>query len=736
MATCGCAGLALPSHEPILLQQHEYSAYDAQEAAEFVKKFADAPADLALRCYTSNLIGSCASLVLHGGGNTSVKMRISTPVGEKMDVLCVKGSGYNLDSIVPKGFPQVGLVHLLKMLDLESLSDAQMVNEFKTHMSDASSPTPSVETLLHALIPEKFVDHSHADAIVALADHDIDEATTLFTKAFQGNFKFAIVPYIMPGFSLAGAARTVLEKAGQVDCLILLKHGLFTWGATAEESYNRHIEAVKLAEAFITSQKEQSLNLRPHVEPTDAFFDKVTCTLRGLFSELSEDASNWIVAYRDDPALSAFAQSDECEKLSQIGTITPDHVIRTKAYPLVIRGLTQEKFYKEESIGGVEETPKGDSDLRQHLKSKLEEYVKNYTKNFEANNERVGGTKTMLEPLPRVLLVEHFGVFTVAKDPKACHIAADIYAHTVPTMLSSIGASESKTYEPVTKEELFDVEYWSLEQAKLKLGGTKNGSLAGKVALITGGGSGIGLATAKLFAMEGACVFILDMIESRVRDGVQEIVKSCKNKFAAAGAIADVMNPEEVEAAFHECCLVFGGVDIVLSNAGVVVQAAPGIASVQHDQLALSMNVNFFGHHFIASAAIRRIVVQGSGGSLLFNVSKAPLNPGPRLGPYAIAKAAALALMRQIAVEYGDRQIRSNAVNADRVRTNLFDMSLVEKRAQARGLTADDYFRSNLLRKEVFAADVAKAFLSLATSEKTTASIYTVDGGNIAAAPR
>eukprot|EP00514_Thraustochytrium_sp_LLF1b_P009930 CAMPEP_0184544474 /NCGR_PEP_ID=MMETSP0199_2-20130426/3649_1 /TAXON_ID=1112570 /ORGANISM="Thraustochytrium sp., Strain LLF1b" /LENGTH=736 /DNA_ID=CAMNT_0026938655 /DNA_START=27 /DNA_END=2237 /DNA_ORIENTATION=+ len=736
MSCCGCSGeLSRPSTGPLKIRATDYADYVEADAAAYCAKFPNDPEDLAIRSYTSNLIGRESSLVLHGGGNTSVKMSVTNKLGDEVEVLCIKGSGYNLDSIVPRGFPQVELAHLRRMLQLESLSDPEMVNELRTHMMDASSPNPSVETLLHALIPEKFVDHSHADAIVAMADHDIEEAKAIFKAAFGDELTFAIVPYHMPGFELAGAARKVFDSCGEVDCLILLKHGLFTWGPDAKSSYEKHVKAVGMAEKYLEARATPELTLRPHTAPSTEFFDKVSTTLRGLMSELS-NGKRWILSYRESEQVAAFAQSEECEGLL-IGPITPDHVIRTKAKPCLIRGLVESEFYSSKlSRESVEETAEGDKKLREFLKERLDAYVEAYHAYFEENNKRVGGIKIELDPLPRVFLVENFGLFTVDADPKACSISADIYEHTATTIMSCLSSSDAKKFEPISTEELFDVEYWDLEQAKLKLGASKAGPLKGQVALITGGGSGIGLATAELFAKNGACIYILDMLEDRVKSGIETVAKACKNKFAVSGSVVDVTKPDQIEDAMHKACMLFGGIDIVVSNAGVVVQAAPGIASVEPKQLELSMNVNFYGHQWVSAAAVRRMVTQGTGGSLLYNVSKAPLNPGPKLGPYVIAKAATLALMRQYCVEYGAAGIRSNCVNADRVRTQLFDMELVEKRANARGLTAEEYFKSNLLSREVLSNDVAEAFLSLTTAEKTTGAIFTVDGGNIAAAPR
>ena len=412
-----------------------------------------------------------------------------------------------------------------------------------------------------------------------------------------------------------------------------------------------------------------------------------------------------------------------------------------------------------------------DQDLTQYLRSKLKDYAADYESYFKENND---GTKVMLDTLPRVLLLEGIGLVTAGKTIKAVDISADIYEHTVPTILSTARMGE---YNPVSRDHLFDCEYWELEQRKLRLKKSVPGSLQGHVAIVTGGCSGIGLATAELYIQSGACVVVVDIRQDRVESAVKRLKELAGGQSVVLGMCADVTDEVAMCKVVDSAVGYFGGVDILVSNAGVVVQASPGMASCARNVLEKSMNINFFSHQWITSAVVRMLfekmcfyeriffdlhhlfitivlalkenvhththfiekgtmIEQNMGGSLLYNVSKAPLNPGAKLGPYCIAKAATLALMRQYALEYGKHGIRANAVNPDRIRTNLFDMKLVEDRAKARGLTASQYFANNLLNKEVLAGDVVKAFLHLALSTKTSCAILQVDGGNIAAAPR
>ncbi len=683
--------------------ENKWNDSDAKAAIE---KYKDVAEDIALRVYTSRLIGADPSLVLHGGGNTSVKSRTRNKVNEEVDVLYVKGSGWDLDTLEPPGLPGVLLDHLQKLRSLDRLSDEEMVNEQRTHLLDASSPNPSVETLLHAFLPHKFIDHSHADASLIIANQPDAEK---ICRDIYGD-RIGIVSYIMPGFALAKASVEVYEKNPDVEGLMLINHGLFTFGKTAKESYDRHIDAVNIAEKYIN--KVPLITLTPLEGPAltageEALLTALGPILRGLYREQS--GKDWVLHHRADTQV--FASSKECEIWSQIGTATPDHVIRTKQKALLLN---------------IQQWQDPDN-LRQEVSQALNNYCESYRQYFETNKTLKGVDKTELDRLPRVLLVAGLGLVTIGKTVKEARIAADIYQHTIDILHKSFSVGD---YQPLGSSDLFDMEYWSLEQAKL--GKSKAPVLQGKVVYITGAASGIGLASAKLFAEQGANLFLADVTEDNLNAAAEEIRK--KSKVGVATKVLDVTDESSVRQSFGQLVQIFGGIDILISNAGNALQGA--IGEVDMKILRASFELNFFAHQVLAAEALRLFLIQKSGGVLLFNASKAAFNPGKNFGPYALPKAALVALTKQYALDYGAEGIRSNAVNADRIRTALFSEDVLKERAQMRGLSPDDYFKSNLLQQEVYDTDVAQGFLSLALAEKTTGSIIAIDGGNIAASPR
>ncbi len=673
-----------------------------------IEQYKDVHEDIALRVYTSRLIGADPSLVLHGGGNTSVKSRTINKVNEEVDVLYVKGSGWDLDTLAPAGLPGVLLDHLVKLRELDSLSDEDMVNEQRTHLLDASSPNPSVETLLHAFLPHKFIDHSHADASLIIANQP--DAKKICREIFGETI--GIVPYIMPGFALAKASAEVYEKDTNVEGLLLINHGLFTFGATAKESYDRHIHAVTKAEEYIAKNLPKALTPleNPILNAGERnLLNALAPVLRGLYG--LQSGKSWVVHHRKDEKAKAFASSEECSTWSQVGTATPDHVIRTKQKPL----LLNLKQWQDEDM------------LREEVASALETYYENYHQYFKTNKDAKGVDKTELDPLPRVLLVAGLGLVTIGKTVKETKISADIYQHTIDIIHKSCSVGQ---YAPLKSDDLFDMEYWSLEQAKL--GKSKAPPLQGKVAYITGAASGIGLATAKLFAEQGANLYLADLNSDKLNEAADAIRK--KSKTGVTAQVLNVVDEDAVRQSFAEVVANYGGVDFLISNAGNAVQGA--IGTVDMKTLRQSFELNFFAHQVLASEAVRLFMIQKTGGVLLFNASKAAFNPGKDFGPYALPKAAVVALTKQYALDYGQYGIRSNAINADRIRTALFSEEVLNERASARGLSADDYFKSNLLQQEVYDIDVAQGFLNLALAEKTTGSIITIDGGNIAASPR
>ncbi len=673
------------------------SAWSDEDARAAVARWGHGPGrneDLALRVYTSRLIGREPSLVLHGGGNTSVKTTLPDDLGEPTAVLCVKGSGSDLAELEPEGLPAVRLATLVALRRRASLSDEDMVNAARVRLLDAGAPNPSVETLLHAFLPHAFIDHSHADAILALVDQP--DAEVRCQEIFGE--RLAIVPYVMPGFALAKLAAEVYERAPACEGLLLLQHGLFTFGATAREAYERHVAAVTLAESVIEQHRAKvSLAVIPR---PDVDWPALAPMLRGM---LGQGQRRYVFDLRQSARIRAFVDDDALSELATRGPITPDHVIRTKPWPLLLD--------PGRALGSVEA----------HVDTALQAFRARYHGYVRHQTEQTGIAKVPLDPDPRVILVTGLGLVGVGVDAKAAAIAADLYDHTIKVVRD---AEAVGCYHALPERDLFDMEYWSLEQAKL--GKQPPRPLAGRVVLVTGAASGIGAATARAFAAQGAALWLVDRDELALR----ELARALRAGFD----VVDLRERQAVEATVQRAVARYGGLDGVVSNAGTAPQAPidrcpPGV-------LEDSLVINLLSHQWLAAAATAVMRTQGMGGFLLFNASKSAWNPGPGFGPYAIAKAALVALCKQYAIEGGDAGIRSNAINADRVRTRLLDPVQLEARAQARGLTADEYFRSNLLRREVTADDVAQGFVALALAEATTGTVLTIDGGNIAASPR
>src|SRR5229473_1409597 len=572
--------------------------------------------DLALRVYTTRLLGRDPRLVLHGGGNTSVKTILPDLLGEKVEALCV--------------------------------------------------------------------------------------------ELYDG--RAGVVPYVMPGFALGKLAADIHDAKPDVEGLILDKHGIVTFGDSAREAYERMIALVTRAEerlarnrkaVFVTAQLPQAIAPLAAVAP----IIRGACSLKDAAVE-----GQWrrlILDFRTGPAILSFVNGAEVRRYSQAGPVTPDHTIRTKHRPLVV---------------ATPEHGKTD-DFRRAARAAVEAFIADYQAYFERQNGRVGRCRTALDPLPRVVLVPGLGLFGLGRSKKDAGIAADLAQCAVETITD---AEAIGRFESITEAAMFDMEYWPLEQAKL--GTAKEPPLAGQVAVVTGGGGTIGAATARAFASAGAEVALLDVDERAAADKARTIGG------AALALECDVTDAASVARAFEAVAAAFGGVDIVVSNAGAAWQGR--IGEVDEEILRKSFELNFYGHQRVAQAAVKIMLAQGTGGCLLFNVSKQAVNPGPNFGPYGIPKAAELALMRQYALDYGSDGIRANAVNADRIRSGLLTDAFIAERSKARGVSEKDYLSGNLLGREVTADDVAQAFLHQALELKTTGDVTTVDGGNIAAALR
>jgi rhamnulose-1-phosphate aldolase/alcohol dehydrogenase len=683
------------------------SRWSETEANEYIARYAEKGVgeDLALRVYTTRLLGGDPKLVLHGGGNTSVKSRARDLLGDEVDVIHIKGSGWDMGNIEPTGLPAVRLAPLRRLRALDKLSDEDMVNFQRVNLLDSSAPNPSVETLLHAFLPHKFIDHTHSTAVLALTDQPDGEALArdVFGK------RLAYVPYTIPGFALAKSVAEVFDRNPDVEGAILLKHGIFAFADDARTSYERMIEFVTLAEERL--QRGRKTFARAQLPEKLARTAEIAPILRGACAisrdEQAGTVKRQILCFRTSPAILDYVNGAELKRYSQAGVVTPDHTIRTKNWPLIVP---------------APEAGKLDS-WKAEVEKAVADFVERYHEYFARNNERAEPKKKELDPLPRVILVPGKGLFGLGASAKDAAIAADIAENTVEVITD---AEAIGRYEPIPEADQFDVEYWSLEQAKL--GKSAEKVLARQVCVVTGGGSGIGAATARAMAAEGAEVAVLDRDQAAAIEVARKISKT------ALAIGCDVTRPDDVKRAFDEVAKAFGGVDIVVSNAGAAWQGR--IGEVDDELLRKSFELNFFAHQAVAQNAVRIMLAQGTGGCLLFNTSKQAINPGKEFGPYGLPKAATLFLMKQYALDYGKHGIRSNAVNADRIRSGLLTDDMVQTRAKARGVSAEQYMAGNLLGREVYASEVAEAFVYLAHAEKTTAAVITVDGGNIEASLR
>jgi len=682
------------------------SLWSSADAERIVERYAaeGVGRELSLRVYTSRLLGGEPKLVLHGGGNTSVKTMTRDLLDEEVEVLCVKGSGWDMAAIEPAGLPAVRLAPLRKLRRRAALADEEMVRVQRANLIDPGAPNPSVETLLHAFLPHKYIDHTHSTAVLSLADQPdaAERCADLYGR------RMGLVPYIMPGFLLAKKAAETFEADPAVEGLVLLKHGVFTFGDTAQEAYERMIAAVSLAEEEL-ARRRKTVFAAARLPAAVAGAAEVAPILRGACAIADPAGSGayrrFILEFRSGPAVLDYVNGAELLRYGQAGVATPDHTIRTKNYPLIVPAPEPGQLDR----------------FNQAVRSAVDRFVAEYHAYFARHNARQEVPKRELDPMPRVILVPGLGLFGLGRSAKDARVAADIAESTVGTVTDAEAVGR---FESVSEADLFDIEYWSLEQAKLGQGSEK--PLAGQIAVVTGGAGTIGFATALAMRGAGAEVALLDV------NGTQ----AAANKVGGAvlAIECDVTDAAATKRAFDRIAAHFGGVDILVSNAGAAWQGR--IGEIENALLRRSFELNFFAHQSVAQNAVRVMLAQGTGGCLLFNVSKQAVNPGPNFGPYGLPKAATLALVRQYALDYGADGIRANAVNADRIRSGLLTPEMIAARAKARGVGEGDYMAGNLLGREVTAEDVAQAFLHHAVALKTTADVTTVDGGNIAAVLR
>ncbi|MFV0476158.1 MAG: bifunctional aldolase/short-chain dehydrogenase [Pikeienuella sp.] len=673
--------------------------YDEAEAQGWMERAGAGEADreLALRVYTSRIIGSDPDLLMHGGGNTSVKLRRPDLFGEARDVLHVKGSGWDLDVIEAPGLPGVWLDPLRRLRALDGLSDEAMVNVQRSNLLDSAAPNPSVETLLHAFLPHKFIDHTQATPFLVLAN--LPDAEAVCREIF--GTRLGIVPYFMPGFGLAKAAAEVYEADPSVEGLLLLKHGHFAFGETARESYERIVNHTNEAAAHFGMDRPTSLRVRRPAADLSAL-----PVLRGVVAERrgDSDAPAPVLDLRNGEEAMAFLERADLDDLAGRGMASPDHVLRTKGWPLVLRKSVWTRG-------------------RAAIAAEVEAFEARYRAYFDRQAPQASEKKTLLTPDPKHAWIEGVGLVGMGANAKIAAIAADLAEQNA--RVRAVG-EDAGGYRPLGEKDMFDCEYWSLEQAKLGKGAPPR--FQGRVAMITGAAGAIGFATAKAFAAKGANCVLVDLDAARLEEA--------RARLGAGHAVfaADVTEEGAAEAAMQAAIAAFGGLDILVSNAGAALSGA--MLDLDEAAFRKAFELNFHAHRRFANEAAKLMRLQGRPGQILFNVSKQAVNPGKNFGAYGLPKAATLFLLRQLALELGGEGIRVNGVNADRIRSGLLTDEFISERARARGVDDAAYMAGNLLKREVEARHVADAFVALAEAERTTAHVITVDGGNIEAALR
>lgn len=639
--------------------------------------------DLQLRVYTSRLLGREKSLVLHGGGNTSVKSAQKNVFGEDEEVLYVKGSGWDLETIAEAGFAPVKLDHLKKLAQLRELSDPEMVNQLVTHQTRAAAPVPSVEAILHAILPYRFVDHTHADAVVTVTNTADGEARI---RAIYGD-KVVVVPYVMPGFDLARlcAERFAAQAGPQTIGMVLLNHGIFSFGATAKESYERMIALVGMAEDYLRERRAWDVAL-PAAAPQPAA--GVARDLAQLRADISAAAGFPVVVARHaEGKFLAFAQRADIGSIAQQGPATPDHVIRTKRLPMLGRDVAA--------------------------------YVEAYRAYFAAHEPQARERKTMLDPAPRVVLDPELGLCAVGRTAQDARIVADIYEHTVDIIL---GATALGGYHALPAKDIFDVEYWDLEQAKLKKGG-KPPAFAGEAALVTGAASGIGKACVEALMARGAAVVGLDL---------NVAITGLSDKPNYLGIQCDIGDEAQLKAAIAQGIEAFGGIDMLVLNAGIF----PGGCKIEALPTAdwqRVMRINLDANLVLMRECHPFLKLAPRGGRVVIIGSKNVPAPGPGAAAYSASKAALNQLARVAALEWGADNIRINSLHPNAVfDTGIWTEEVLASRAKHYDLTVDEYKRNNVLKTEVTSRDVAELAAELCGPlfAKTTGAQIPVDGGN------
>ncbi len=652
------------------------SLWNEQEAADF-------PGTLGPRVYTSRLLGREAMLVLHGGGNTSVKVKEPDLFGEEEDILYVKGSGWNLATIDARGFTPMRLKPLVRLTTLETMTDKQWLNELKSNVTNVNAPNPSVEALMHAILPFSYVDHAHPDALLAIGS---TPGGVERLKEIYGD-TVVIVPYTRSGFPIAKlcAERFAAEAGEQTVGMILMNHGLFTFGETAKISYERMIELTTRAERYLQQHGAWQLSFVETTAPDRPMRHE----LAALRKEASDIAGfPLIVTVHSDPQCLSFARREDVAQISQQGPATPDHVIRTKNRPLL----------------GI-----------QNLQAFRESY-EHYFNTYAPNADR---PLTMLDPVPRVILDPDYGMMTTGRTAKDTRIASDIYRQTIEIILRATALEE---YQALSEQDIFNIEYWSLEQAKLGLQ-QQQPVFTGEIALVTGAASGIGKACVESFLERGAAVVGLD-----INPAITELF----DREDYLGITCDVTSDEQIVAAMETTAKMFGGLDMLVLNAGIF----PGgcrIDALKTDEWRKVMHVNLDANLIIMREAYPLLQQAPRKGRVAIIGSKNVPAPGPGAAAYSASKAALNQLARVAALEWGKEGIRINSVHPHAVfDTGLWTDEVLRSRAEHYGLTVEQYKKNNLMKVEIRSRHVAELAAEMCGPlfEPITGAQVPIDGGS------
>ncbi|MBI5471058.1 MAG: bifunctional aldolase/short-chain dehydrogenase [Ignavibacteriae bacterium] len=669
--------------------------------------------ELDLLIYRSNILGEDPSVTNWAGGNTSAKIEEKDFRGRPIRVLRVKGSGTDLRTITRMGFPGVHLDPVLELRSRSSMTDEEMVDYLAHCLVDLNAKRPSIDALIHAFIDHTHIDHMHPDAIIALCT--AKDGKQLMKKIYGDAAGW--LPWLRPGFTLAKQCGELINDNTKLRAVLLGKHGLITWGSTAKESYNNTIDVIADAQDFLKRQLKgkkvfggariSSMSPAARKEFAQEFLPLV----RGAVSRYKRA----VLTFDDAPDVLEFVNSNDLKSLAGKGAACPDHLVSTKLFPMVVEGVQLDNHAKSQAA----------------FKKSLDEYVKRYEAYFNANKN--AGDK-IYDPFPRVILIPGIGMISTGKDKSSANIARDIYHRTIAVIK---GASSVSTYVSMTPAEAYSVEYWPLEIYKLSLAPPEK-SLSRRVAFVTGGASGIGREIARRFAAEGAHVVVADINGEGAKAVASELGKAYGSNRALSCTI-NVTKETDIQRAFAETVATFGGVDIVVSNAGI--SSANPIEHTSVDQWQRQMDILGKGYFLVAREAFRVMKKQGIGGSIIFIASKNALASGKNAAAYSSAKAAELHLARCLADEGGAAKIRVNTVCPDAVLrgSSIWSGNWRKERAQAYGIRPDQleefYRKRTLLGESILPEDIAEAALFFATDKslKTTGGVLTVDGGVAAA---